>query len=168
MPYNVLLDETPVLMLSTGFEPLFQTNWRRALIAVFGGRAEVIETHNSLTIGTSQGRIPFPLKVRFITGIIAARVKQFGHSAILSRRNLVLRDGGKCQYCGVNVSLKTSTIDHVVPKSRGGKHSWENVVLACAKCNQKKADKMPDIFYLKLSKKPRAPTLYDIINAQLS
>jgi 5-methylcytosine-specific restriction endonuclease McrA len=167
MSYNASLDETPVLMLSTGFEPLFQTNWRRALVAVFGGRAEVIEAHDSLTIGTSRGQIPFPLKVRFITGIIAAKVRQFKHSAILSRRNLMLRDGGKCQYCGVNVSLKNSTIDHVVPKSRGGKHSWENVVLACSKCNQKKADKMPDSFYLKLSKRPVAPTLYDIINAQL-
>ena len=165
--HNALLDSTPVLMLSTGFEPLFQTNWRRALIAVFGGRAEVIEAHDSLTIGTPRGRIPFPLKVRFITGIIAARVKQFSHSAILSRRNLMLRDDSKCQYCGVNVSSKTGTIDHVVPKSRGGTHSWENVVLACTRCNQKKADKMPEAFYLKLSKKPVAPTLFDIVNAQL-
>jgi 5-methylcytosine-specific restriction endonuclease McrA len=168
MHHSSILDETPVLMLSTGFEPLFQTNWRRALVAVFGGRAEVIEAHKTLTIGTPSGRIPFPLKVRFITGIIAAKVKQLGNNAILSRRNLILRDGGKCQYCGINVSLKTGTMDHVVPRSRGGAHSWENVVLACSKCNQRKADKMPEKFHLKLTKKPVAPSLFDIVNAQLS
>lgn len=168
MQHSVILDETPVLMLSTGFEPLFQTNWRRALVAVFGGRAEVIETHATLTIGTPSGRIPFPLKVRFMSGIIAAKVKQLGCNAILSRRNLALRDGGKCQYCGVNVSSKTGTMDHVIPRSRGGTHTWENVVLACSKCNQKKADKMPEAFYLKLKNKPTAPSLFDIVNAQLS
>lgn len=167
MHHSAILDKTPVLMLSTGFEPLFQTNWRRALVAVFGGRAEVIEEHATLKIGTPSGSIPFPLKVRFVSGIIAAKVKQFKHSAILSRRNLMLRDGGECQYCGVNVSLKTGTMDHVIPRSRGGTHTWDNVVLACSKCNQKKADKMPEAFYLKLKKKPATPTLFDIVNAQL-
>lgn len=162
-----MLEKTPVLMLSTGFEPLFQTNWRRAISAVLGGRAEIVETHDFLTIGTSSGPIPFPIKVRFITGIIAARIKKFSMNAALSKRNLYLRDNGKCQYCNISVSIKTGTIDHVIPKSRGGTHCWENIVLSCARCNQKKGNKLPAEFHLKISSNPRAPTLFDIVNASL-
>jgi len=162
-----MLEKTPVLMLSTGYEPLFQTDWKRALSAILGGRAEVVEIHDFLTIGTSRGPIPFPVKVRFITGIIAAKVKKFSASASLSKRNLFIRDKGRCQYCGVKVTIKTGTIDHYIPKSKGGEHTWANVVLACTKCNQKKGSKMPQEFYLKLSSPPRAPTLYEVVNAGL-
>tara|TARA_B100000131_G_scaffold213207_1_gene204986 strand:- start:9367 stop:9882 length:516 start_codon:yes stop_codon:yes gene_type:complete len=162
-----LLEKTPVLMLSTGFEPLFQTDWRRALSAVLGGRAEVVETHEFLTIGTSRGPIPFPVKVRFITGIIAARIKRFNSGIAFSKKNLFLRDKGRCQYCDVKVTLKTGTIDHVIPKSRGGKHCWENVVLACSKCNQKKGSKLPSEFHLKVSSAPYEPNFFDIVNAGL-
>lgn len=162
-----MLEKTPVLMLSTGYEPLFQTNWRRALSAILGGRAEVVEVHDFLTIGTSRGPIPFPVKVRFITGIIAARVRKFSSSAALSKKNLYIRDKGICQYCSARVALKTATIDHYIPKSKGGTHEWKNVVLACAKCNQKKGSKMPKEFHLKVDPLPCAPTLYEIINAGL-
>ena len=160
-----MLEKTPVLMLSTGYEPLFQTHWRRALSAILGGRAEVVEVHDFLTIGTSRGPIPFPLKARFITGIIAAKVKKFNCHASLSKRNLYIRDRGKCQYCSQPVTIKTGTIDHYIPKCKGGQHVWENVVLACAKCNQKKGPKLPSEFHLKVEKRPKAPTLYDLINA---
>mgnify|MGYP003389081240 CR=1 FL=1 len=159
-----MIEKTPVLMLSTGYEPLFQTNWRRALSAILGGRAEVIEIHDFLTIGTSRGPIPFPVKVRFITGIIAASVKKFSSTAPLTKKNLFIRDSGICQYCSVNVTLKTGTIDHFVPKSKGGQHIWKNVVLACTKCNQKKGSKMPINFHLKVTNTPREPTLYEIVN----
>ena len=167
MTYSIMMEKTPVLMLSTGFEPLFQTNWRRAITAVFGGRAEIIETHDYLTIGTTRGAIPFPIKVRFITGIIAAKVKKLGRNAALSKRNLYLRDDGKCQYCNTEVTLKSGTVDHVIPRSKGGTHTWENVVLACTKCNQKKGNKWAAEFRLKLTKIPRAPSLFEIINIQL-
>ena len=164
MLQNFSLDKPPVLMLSTGFEPLFQTHWRRALVAVFGGRAEVIETHASLTVGTTSGPVPFPLKVRFITGIIAARVKELNTRAALSKKNLCIRDRGMCQYCSVNISLQHGTVDHVIPKSKGGSHNWENVVWSCARCNQMKGNKLPREFHLKLSKPPKIPTIYDVIN----
>ena len=167
MTRSALIEKTPVLMLSTGFEPLFQTNWKRALNAILGGRAEVVEIHDFLTIGTSRGPIPFPVKVRFITGVIAARIKKFSSHAALSKKNIYVRDKGKCQYCDVSVTLKTATIDHVVPKSKSGTHVWTNVVIACGKCNQKKGSKLPSDFHLKLSKKPRAPSLYEIVQGRL-
>mgnify|MGYP006412596169 CR=1 FL=1 len=167
MIQNKLIEKPPVLMLSTCFEPMFQTNWKRALSAVFGGRAEVIETHDFLTIGTSSGFIPLPIKVRFVTGIIAARIKKFSANAALTKKNLLLRDDEKCQYCNKSVTLKTGTIDHVIPRSKGGFHIWENVVLACPKCNQKKGNKLPTEFHMKLSISPRAPSLYEVVNARL-
>jgi len=161
------LANTPVLMLSTGYEPLYQTSWKRALTAIIGGRAEVIEVHDHLTIGTSSGPIPFPVKVRFITGIIIARIKRINVRAQLSRRNLFLRDHGNCQYCGMQVSLKTGTIDHVVPRSKGGLHIWENVVIACIPCNQKKGSRLISDTNMSLIKKPKSPALSDIAYRQI-
>jgi len=161
------LANTPVLMLSTGYEPLYQTSWKRALTAIIGGRAEVIEVHDHLTIGTSSGPIPFPVKVRFITGIIIARIKRINVRAQLSRRNLFLRDHGSCQYCGMQVSLKTGTIDHVVPRSKGGLHTWENVVIACIPCNQKKGSRLISNTSMSLIKKPKSPALSDIAYRQI-
>ena len=161
------METTPVLMLSTGYEPLFQTDWKRAIGAIAGGRAEVIAIHEHLTIGTVNGPIPFPVQVRFTSGVVTARIKKFSTAASLTKRNILLRDGGKCQYCSVRITLKTSTIDHVIPKSKGGHHEWCNVVLACPSCNQKKGNKLLSEFNLKLLSRPRAPTLLEILNTPL-
>ena len=151
-----------VLMLSTGFEPLFHASWTRAITAVVSGRAEVVEEHESLKIGTPRGDIPFPTKVRFVSGIIAARVKTLNGEAPLTRKNIYLRDGGKCQYCDLYITMSNSTIDHVIPRSRGGHHNWGNVTLACEKCNQRKGSKMPAEFHVKLKKSPWAPSLLEL------
>ena len=153
----------PVLMLSTGYEPLFQTTWKRALTAVFGGRAEIVESHKTLKIGTPSGSFPYPVKVRFITGVVAGKIKSLDRCAPLSRKNIYLRDKGVCQYCCKSVTLKAGTVDHIIPKSRGGPHSWENVVLSCNKCNQKKgASRLRDTGML-LKKMPRVPGLSEMI-----
>ncbi len=70
------LSNVTVLMLSSGYEPLFRTNWRRAMGAVLGGRAEVIRNHDGITIGTVSGDYPLPAVVRFTHGVIAARIKK--------------------------------------------------------------------------------------------
>ena len=168
MDRNVQLANTPVLMLSTGYEPLFQTNWKRALSAILGGRAEVIEIHDHLTIGTSSGPVPFPIKVRFVTGIILANIKRVNVHAPLSRKNLFLRDSGKCQYCGMQISMKTATIDHIVPRSKGGVHVWENVVIACIPCNQKKGSRLVSNTSMSLIKKPKVPTVSEIVYRQIN
>ena len=167
MDRNTQLANTPVLMLSTGYEPLYQTSWKRALTAILGGRAEVIETHDHLTIGTSRGPMPFPIKARFITGIIIAHIKRITVYAQLSRRNLFLRDSGRCQYCGIHVTLKTGTIDHIMPRSKGGLHAWENVVIACIPCNQKKGSRLISNTNMTLIKKPNSPTVSDIAYKQI-
>lgn len=157
-----------VLMLSTGFEPLFQTTWKRALSAVFGGRAEIIETHETLTIGTASGDFPYPVKVRFTSGVMIGKLKGINRHAPLSKKNIFLRDEGKCQYCHKNLALSTCTIDHIVPKSKGGMNRWENVVLSCSKCNQKKGARLLSEINMALTKKPVQPPLNDLLFVRLT
>ena len=142
----------PILVLSTGYEPMFKTNWKRAISAVIGGRAEVIESHEELTISTVDGSIPFPTVVRFTTGIFVAQVKKINRVPKLTRRNVWLRDSGCCQYCEKKIGLDSSTIDHVRPRSKNGQHTWDNVVLACVSCNQRKGASLLENSNMALSK----------------
>ena len=161
MPY--VMKSSPVLMVSSGYEPLFRTSWQRALTAVYGGRAEVIEVHSSLIIGTVCGTIPCPTKVRFTTGIFIGKIKNYSRTVKLSRKSLFLRDRGECQYCGIPLSISTCTIDHVVPKSKGGTHDWGNVVLSCAKCNQQKGSRLLKNSSLTLRQDLYSPAMCDIL-----
>ncbi len=157
----------PVLMLSSGYEPLFQTTWKRAISAVIGGRAEIIEIHERLTIETVSGRYPCPSIVRFTTGVIVSRIRNINRHARLTRRSLYLRDGGECQYCHTRVAFDAGTIDHVRPRSRGGGHVWENVVLACVRCNQVKGSDLPREAGMSLKQTPMPPTINKILSAQI-
>ena len=153
-----LLKNHEVLVLSTGYEPLFKTCWKRAISAVLSGRAEIVEKHESLWIGTSSGRIECPTKVRFTTGFIAAKLKNKDFASRRpTKKALWDRDFGSCQYCGVNVTISNATIDHIVPKTRGGGHTWENLVIACTKCNGKKGSRLLEECTMKLKSTPTAP-----------
>lgn len=153
------IEKQQVLVLSTGYEPLFRTNWKRAISAILSGRAEVIEEHETLWIGTTSGKIPLPLVVRFVTGIIAARLRTIKRSHKPSKKMLWKRDEGKCQYCSVKVSLSNATIDHVIPRSRGGKETWKNLVIACSKCNSKKGNNLTHECGMIPLTKPKIPRL---------
>ena len=152
-----LINRQKVLVLSSGFEPLYKTNWKRALTAIVRGRAEVIETHETLWLGTINGKIKLPTKVRFLSGFAAAKLRNVRHKQRPTKRSLWARDEGKCQYCEKHLSYNSSTIDHVRPKSRGGDHSWSNLVIACVRCNQKKGDSLPLECKMVPIKKPRSP-----------
>ncbi len=133
------------------------------MTAVFGGRAEIVESHKTLTIGTSSGQFPYPVVVRFLTGVVAAKLRGVRQHARLSKKNVFLRDKGKCQYCLSKLTLAMATIDHIVPKSRGGQNAWENVVLACGKCNQKKGPRLPREARMTLHTKPSPPAIGELI-----
>ncbi len=151
------LNTHKVLVLSTGYEPLFKTNWKRALSAVLSGRAEVIEEHDTLWIGTSSGKIQFPVIVRFITGVFNAKIKNLKIGEKPSKKLLWHRDNGSCQYCGKKLKYSESTIDHVIAKSKGGRNTWKNLVIACSKCNQKKGSRLPKECNMKPINTPKAP-----------
>jgi len=152
-----------VLVLSTGYEPMFKTDWKRAISAVICGRAEVVETHDELCIRTVKGSIPFPTKVRFINGTFVGKIKGLKRVPKPTKRNIWSRDLGECQYCGMKVSLDKATIDHVIPKSRGGRNTWENVTLACAPCNQKKGSSLLEHLDISLRNTPSKPTMDQVI-----
>lgn len=138
-----------VLLLSVGFEPLRVITPRKAFDLVFDEKAEVLEESDEVWRSPSRA-FPVPKVVRlkhFVKIPYRARIP-------LKREAVLARDEGRCAYC----SGKATTIDHVQPRSRGGKHRWENVVAACSPCNAKKDDRTLAELGWRLPFKPFAPS----------
>lgn len=146
-----------VKVLSTAYETLFRTSWQEAMKDICVGRLEVIEVHPSLTIGTVKGPVPMPSIVRFNNGVFLGTIKKPQKTLSPTRKNIFLRDMSRCQYCKKKLTLETSSIDHVIPRSRGGKNVWENVVLSCVPCNTKKGNKTLDEIGFQLAINPKYP-----------
>lgn len=125
-------------------------NARKAIVLLYLGKAELIEEHQHLRIRSVSDSMPFPSIVRLS---MYARVPF--KRIILSRKNILRRDGHRCQYCGR--SDLALTLDHVHPSSRGGEETWENLVAACVNCNNRKGDRTPDEAAMPLKRKPLRP-----------
>ena len=123
-----------VLVLNASYEPLNVTTVRRASVLVFKGKAEVIEKLDR-PLSSATRTFPWPHVIRLVTYVRVPRAVQ----RKISRRALFARDGWRCVYCGDGHGRLT--LDHVVPRSRGGESIWENVVTACAPCNHRKGDR---------------------------
>jgi len=136
------------LVLNATYEPLGVVPERRALILVLNSRATTIEESGVLLHFTG-GEIALPSVIKLNKFV---RVP-YRHTVPLSRRALFARDNGKCVYC----TAPATSIDHVVPRSRGGGHTWENVVSACHRCNHLKADKQLKELGWRLRSLPREP-----------
>jgi 5-methylcytosine-specific restriction endonuclease McrA len=137
-------------VLNQNYEPLTICNARRATILIYLGKAELISTISNKRINTVFHTFEYPSIVRLIIFVRVPFKK-----IILSRKNILRRDNHRCQYCGSTASL---TVDHVIPKSRGGDDSWENLTTACIKCNNKKSDKTPEEAKFKLINSPKRPS----------
>ena len=136
-----------VLVLNSSYEPLHFTNWKRAVILLFKEKAKIISKRvirlvNYVKISFQKTRVENP-----------------------SRAMIYKRDDHQCQYCG---SRKNLTIDHVIPRSRGGKDKWENLVACCASCNIKKGSKYLHETNMMLRRKPVAPINRVIFELQKS
>jgi 5-methylcytosine-specific restriction endonuclease McrA len=140
-----------VLVLNASYEPLNVCSVRRAHVLVFKGRAEVIEELPQ-RLHAATDTYPWPHVIRLLRYVRVPRAVQ----RKISRRALFARDGWRCVYCGS--SSTRLTLDHVVPRSRGGESSWENVVTSCAPCNLRKGDRLLHEADMKLLIAPRAPT----------
>lgn len=127
------------LVLSFTYTPLARIPWHRAITLVMQGRAEVVEEYEDRQVRSARDVFPMPSVVRFLTKVAG----YFRRSVKFNRKNVWVRDKGTCQYCGHKVSMRSFTFDHVVPQSHGGKTVWENIVVACGECNQKKRDRTP-------------------------
>lgn len=132
-PHQRATTHKPVLVLNQNYEPLNVCNVHRAMRLVFGSKAEVLETY-SQPVRTASRQFDSPAVIRLIYMIRRPRPR-----VKLTRREIFARDDHACQYCGTRVG--DLTIDHVIPRSRGGQHSWTNLVTACRPCNHRKGGK---------------------------
>ncbi len=144
--------DAPVLVLNQGFEPHDVCRTRRAIVLVYCGKAELVEDSRG-EVHTVTASFAIPSVIR-----LTQRVRRPFHQRRLTRLEVFLRDGYRCQYCGRET--RELTLDHVVPRSQGGGHSWENVVSACKLCNRKKGGRTPEQANMKLLNEPRAPRVY--------
>src|SRR5213083_2076961 len=139
-----------VLVLNASYEPLNVTTVRRAHVLVFKGKAEVIEELEE-PLRSATDTFPRPHVIRLVQYVRVPRTLQ----RKISRRALFARDGWRCMYCGTPGGKLT--LDHVVPRSRGGDSVWENVVTSCAPCNMRKGNRLPEEVSIQLHRPPRAP-----------
>src|SRR5437016_14572417 len=139
-----------VLVLNASYEPLNVTTVRQAHGLVFKGKAEVVEELEE-PLRSATATYPRPHVIRLVQYVRVPRTLQ----RKISRRALFARDGWRCMYCGTTAGRLT--LDHVVPRSRGGESVWENVVTACSPCNLRKGDRTLDETGMELRVHPRPP-----------
>lgn len=150
---NIL--NSQVLVLNQSFQPLSITNAKKAIILIFLGKAEIVEKNGEF-IHSVNDRFPLPSIVRLKRYIHVPQKR-----VMLTRKNIIKRDNHQCQYCGKkSVGL---TIDHVIPRVRGGKDTWENLVCACVKCNSRKGNRSLKEAGFELIRTPRRPHFFYLI-----
>jgi 5-methylcytosine-specific restriction endonuclease McrA len=152
------------VVLNATYEPITVISSKRALILIMEDKATVIEEHPHLVVRSPSITVKVPTTVvlkRYIKGR-----KIFTTPAGLSQKNLYIRDNYTCQYCLRHRNELTPkeflTRDHIVPESRGGSSTWENLVTACSTCNNKKGNHNLSSTGMVLAKKPNAPMLFEL------
>lgn len=179
-----ILDQKIVHVINKQWKPISKTTVRKAINKTLNGRYQIVGEHWSLfdfsgwidhwndakrvakfaenvqmiKIGNMRIAVPLLVKCTDYNGgfDVSDKPVQF------TRRNIFLRDNNTCQYCGKNLPSDQLNLDHIIPKSRGGLTNWENIVLSCVRCNQKKANRTPREANLKLRSQPYHPTRRDL------
>ena len=139
-----------VLVLNQDFTPLALCHVNRAFLLIFNAKAELVSESKSQVLRSISQSYPYPSVIK-LNRYVSLPYK----SVILNRHNIFKRDQNKCQYCG---QIQDLTLDHLIPRSRGGKSIWTNLVTACLSCNAKKGDKLISETDLILYKKPIKPS----------
>jgi 5-methylcytosine-specific restriction endonuclease McrA len=147
--------QMPVLVLNASYEPINICGARRALVLVLKGIARTEEEHG-LMLHAQRSRIAMPSVIRLL------EYRRIPHQTrALSRKNILLRDRNTCQYCGDPMPPSDLTLDHVIPRSRGGNSTWENLVACCHSCNRRKGNRMlHEIDDMILLREPRPFSLH--------
>jgi 5-methylcytosine-specific restriction endonuclease McrA len=147
--------QTPVLVLNASYEPINICGARRALVLVLKGVARTEEEHGEM-LHAARIRMPMPSVIRLL------EYRRIPHQTrALSRKNILLRDRNTCQYCNLVLTSSELTLDHVVPRSRGGLSTWENLVACCHSCNRRKGNHLlNEMRDMTLQREPRPFTLH--------
>src|ERR1700727_1910830 len=146
--------QTPVLVLNASYEPINICGARRALVLVLKGVARTEEEQGAV-LHAARMRIAMPSVIRLL------EYRRIPHQTrALSRKNILLRDRNSCQYCNVVLTAGELTLDHVIPRSRGGLSTWENLVACCHNCNRRKGNQLPHEANMKPAREPRSFNLH--------
>lgn len=149
-----------VLILNQDFSAIAVCSIQRAFRLVYLDKAEMVSKSDGEVLHTVSTTYPVPSVIRLQRYV---RVPYYGIA--LSRHNVMRRDNYSCQYCG---SVKQLTLDHLLPRCRGGETKWQNLVTACSRCNARKGDRTPEEAGLKLSTKPTRPSLQTFLQLHLN
>jgi len=147
---------TRTLMLTPWMAPQRVISWQRAVVLLYLGKVEVLEEYDDWLVAPSTA-IRTPAVVRLSPHVTGGSVSR-KNKVRFSRTNVFTRDGFRCQYCGDRKGTDELNYDHVVPRVRGGKTGWENIVTSCYACNDRKGSRTPDQAGMKLLRKPFKPT----------
>lgn len=162
----MMIDAVRCEVYNASFEPLNSVPARRALNLYLKGKATILEEHDTFSVHSGDDIHPVPIRIKM--NYMVKGLRSTITPAQLTQRNLFMRDGHTCQYCYRHKSElshgETLTRDHVHPKDLGGKDVWENVVTACQKCNNKKANKKLSQLGWELHRQPFQPTRFEIWN----
>ncbi len=140
-----------VLLLNITYEPLKVINWKRAITLLLLEKVEVLEEY-----GKEIHSVSFTLRLPSVIRLLRM-VKRPKTPIKFSRQNIYARDRYRCQYCGKRFPVEEFTYDHVIPRSRGGKTRWENIVTCCMACNRRKGGRTPAEAGMKLIRRPSRP-----------
>lgn len=141
-----------VLVLNASYEPLNVVSVKRAVVLLLKEKAEIVEAAEK-RLRSERMHIPQPLVIRLVQYVKVPR----NLTLPLTRRLVFARDHYTCQFCGDQPGMQTLTLDHVLPRSRGGEKTWENVVTACRACNQRKGNRTPKEANMHLEREPFRP-----------
>ncbi len=157
-----------MLLLNRYYVPVCTTTVRRGIVLLYAGNAQVLDADGTTYDFTHWRQLPIvngdpgiptvnsALRVPRVLQLV--RFDRMPRTRIrLSRRNLLLRDDQQCQYCGARPGVRHLNVDHVWPRSRGGPHSWDNLVISCRSCNLKKGQRTPEEAGMKLVRRPQRP-----------
>ena len=143
-----------VLVLNSAYIPLNSISWKRAICLIYQEKADVIYEKDKILHSPSvEMKMPSVIRLKNVDFMPHVNIKY-------NKRNVYLRDNYICQYCGKKPQLKDLTIDHVVPKTKGGQSVWTNIVACCSKCNLRKGDKTPKQAGMSLLALPKKPYYY--------
>lgn len=156
------VESARTLLLTQGYEPLQIISWQRAITLLALDKVEVVHEYDT--------EVRAPSLIVRVPSIVRLRkaFRRFAKPVKFSRVNIYARDGYRCQYCGKKCTTDELTYDHVIPRSKGGRTSWENIVSACYACNRRKANRTPAEAGMKLLAMPVRPTWMPSVQIRVS
>ncbi|MFW6007948.1 MAG: HNH endonuclease [archaeon] len=151
-----------VIVLNADYTFINFCNWKRALILVEQGKAEVLKASEKIVHNFEK---TFSFAIPYIIKLVKMIRKVYKRRVPFNKSNVFVRDDYTCQYCGKK--LKNPELEHIVPKSRGGKSTFSNCVAACKECNRSKGDRLPSESGFYLKRQPTQPTIHEFLKKKM-